>query len=69
MVWELLDVKKNRGLRFKVIFLWKVSKDFRKNEQSEISLNSNVYVISVDHSLIEDIINIQQYLMIKNNIK
>ena len=46
-----------------------MSKDFRKNEQSEISLNSNVYVISVDHSLIEDIINIQQYLMIKNNIK
>ena len=69
MVWELLDVKKNRGLQFKVIFLWKVSKDYRKNEQSEISLNSNVYVISVDHSLIEDIINIQQYLMIKNNIK
>ena len=40
-----------------------ISKDFTKDEQSEISLNGTV---SFDHSSIkkEDILNIQQYLMI-----
>ena len=47
------------------------SKDVAKNEHSEISSNSTVYDFSVDRSLIikEDILNIQQHLMIKNNIK
>ena len=47
------------------------SKDFTKNEQSEISLNGTVYDFSVSHSSIkkEDILNIHQYLMIKYNIK
>ena len=42
-----------------------------KDEQSQISLNGTVYDFSVDHSSIkkEDILNIHQYLMIKNNIK
>ena len=46
--------------------LWK---DFTKDEQSEISLNHIVNDFSVDHSSIkkEDIVNIQQYLIIKNN--
>ena len=42
-----------------------------KDEQSEVSLNGTVYDFSVDPSSIkkEDIPNIHQYLMIKNNIK
>ena len=48
-----------------------VLKDFTKAEQSEISLNGTVYNISVDHSWIEKegILNIQEYLVVKNNIK
>ena len=48
-----------------------MSKDFTKDEQSEISLNHTVYDFSVDHSLIEKegILNIHQYLTTKNNIK
>ena len=51
--------------------LGNVSQDFTKDEQSEISLNGTMYHFSVDHSSIkkEDILNIHQYLMIKNNIK
>ena len=47
-------------------------KDFTKDEQIEISLNATtVYDFSVDNSLIEkeEILNVHQYLMIKNNIK
>ena len=49
--------------------LGRLSKDFTKDEQSEISLNDVVHDFSVDHSSIkkEDIANIQQYLIIKNN--
>ena len=49
-----------------------ISKDFTKDEQGEISLNATtVYDFSVDHSLIEkeEVLNVHQYLMIKNNIK
>ena len=51
--------------------LGSVSKDFTKDGQSEISLNGTLYDFSVDHSSIrkEDILNIHQYLMVKNNIK
>lgn len=50
--------------------LGSVSKDFTKDQQSEDSLNGTVYNFSVDHSSVEkeDILNIYQYLMIKNNI-
>ena len=42
-----------------------------KDEQSDISLTGTVYDFSVDHFSIkkEDILNIPEYLMIKNNIK
>ena len=48
-----------------------ISKNFTKDEQSEISLNDIVYDFLVDHSSIKklDIPNIHQYLMIKSNIK
>ena len=46
------------------------SKDFGKDEQSEISLNGTVYDFSVDHSSTkkEGILNIHQYVIVKNNI-
>ena len=53
-------------------YLESIWKDFTKDEQSEISLNATtVYDFSVDNSLIEkeEILNVHQYLMIKNNIK
>ena len=39
--------------------------------KTEISLNCTIYDFSVEHSSIkkDDILNIPQYLMIKNNIK
>ena len=45
-----------------------ISKDFTKDEQNGISLNRTVYDFSVDHSSVKqgDILNIYQYLMIKN---
>ena len=48
--------------------LGSVSQDFAKDKQSKISLNGTVCNFSVDHSSIkkEDILNIHQYLMIKN---
>ena len=51
--------------------LGSVSKDFTKDEQSDTSLNFTVCGFSVDHSSIknEDIFNIHEYLMIKNNVK
>ena len=54
-----------------IICLGNVSKDFTKNEQSEISLNGTVYGFSVDHSSVnkEDILNIHQSVMVKNDIK
>ena len=51
--------------------LGNVSNDFTKNEQGETFLNGTVYDFLVDHSSVEkeDILNIHEYLMVKNNIK
>ena len=51
--------------------LGSISKDFAKDEQKDVSLNGTVYDFSVHHWPIKkvDILNIHQYLMIKNNIK
>ena len=51
--------------------LGSVSKDFTKDEHSEFFLDCTVYDFSVDNiSSIkkEDILNIHQYLMVKNNM-
>ena len=63
--------KAKDNIRWYNFCLGNASQDFTKDEQSEISLNGTVYDFSVDHSSIkkEDILNIHQYLMIKNNIK
>ena len=52
-------------------YLESESKDFTKDEQSEISVNGVACDFSVDHSLIkkEDVLNIHKYLMVRNNIK
>ena len=49
----------------------KCIKRFAKDEQYEISLNGTTYDFSVNHIKVkkEDILNIHEYLMIKNNIK
>ena len=43
-----------------------ISKDFTKDEQSEVSLNCTVYDFSVDHSSVEkeDMLYIHEYLMV-----
>ena len=53
------------------VLLGSVSKDFTKDEMSDISLNNAVYDFSVDDSAIwkKDILNGDEYLMKKNNIK
>ena len=70
---EILKLKANDNISWYDFCLESVSKDFTKDEPSEISFNGIRYIhdFSVDHSSIkkDDILNIPQYLMIKNNIK
>ena len=71
-------VNKTKICKFKVkdniswynFYLGSVSKDFTKDERSEFFLYGTGYDFPADHSLIkiEDILNINQYLMVKNNI-
>ena len=51
--------------------LGSTSKNFTKDDQSENSLSGTVHDFSVHHSSStkEDILNIDQYLMVKNEIK
>ena len=43
-------------------------RDFKKDEQSEISLNDTIYDFSVDRISVvkENILNIHEYLMLSN---
>ena len=55
----------NKNVNFPTQFcLGSICNGFNATESREVSLNENVY--SIDKS---DILNIHQYLMIKNNIK
>lgn len=47
-----------------------VSKDFTKNQQSGVSLNSTVYGFSIDHSSTEkeNILNIHEFTLISLSI-
>ena len=68
------DIWKFKGcdnISWYYVFLGSVSKTSAKDEQSEIYLNDTVHDFSVDHSSIkkEDILNIHQYLRVKNDIK
>ena len=51
--------------------LGSVSKDFTRDEESKISLTGTEYDFSIDHSSIKkyNILNINQYLTVKINIK
>ena len=68
---EIYKFKVNDNISWHNFCLGNVSKNFTKNEQSEISLNGTVYGFSVDHSSVnkEDILNIHQSVMVKNDIK
>ena len=49
---EIFKFKAKDNISWCNFCLGSVSKDFTKNEQSEISLNNTVYDFSVDHSSI-----------------
>ena len=68
---EICKFKAKDNISWCNFCLGNVSRDFTKDEQREISLNGTVYDFSFDHSSIkkEDILNIHQYLMIKNKIE
>ena len=59
-------VKTNDKISWYHFCLETESKDFTNDEQSEVSLNNTLYDFSVEH---RDILNIHQFLMVKNNIK
>ena len=68
---EIHKFKDHDNIHWHEFYLGIVSKDFIKDEQSEISSYSTIYGFSVDHSSIENknVLNIYEYLMVKNNIK
>ena len=68
---QRLTIKSKNNKSWYNFCLGSVSKNFTKDEQNEISLNGIVYDFSVDHSSIkkQEILNFDQYLMVKNNIK
>ena len=51
--------------------LGSISDGFSATESTEVFLNGNVYDFSVDYNSVDksDLLNIQQYLMTKSNIK
>ena len=67
---EIFKFKAKDNISWYNFCVRRVSQDFAKDEQSEISLNGTVHDFSVEHSSIkkEDILNIHQYLIIKNNV-
>ena len=67
-IWKF---KANNSISWYDFCLGGKLKGFTKDEQSETSFNGTIYDFSVDHSSIKkgDILNIHQYLMVKNIIK
>ena len=68
---EIWKFKTYDNIRWYNFCLGCKSKDFTIDEQSGISLDGTVYDFSVDHSSSkkEDTLDIQKYLMVKNNMK
>ena len=68
---EIYKFKEHDKVSWYEFCLGSISKDFTKDEQREIFINGTVYDFTVDHSSIQkkDILNIHEYLMVKNNIK
>ena len=50
---EICKLQANDNIRCYIFCIESVSKDFTKEEQSEVSLNGTVYDFSVDHSSIK----------------
>ena len=62
----------NNNFNFSTQFcLGSISNGFSATESRKVSLNGNAYDFSVDYNSIDksDILNIQKYLMTRNNIK
>ena len=68
---EICKSMVHNNIRWYEFCLTSVSKDFKKDEQSEISLNCTVCNFSTHFSSVgkEAILNIHEHLMIKNKIK
>ena len=68
---KICKIKANNNISWYNLHFLSVSIDFKKDEQSKISLNGTVYDFSVGQSSMkkEGILNIHQYFKIKNNIK
>ena len=58
-------------LIFQLNFVWEIYNGFSAAEYREVSYNGNEYVFSVDYNYIDisEILNIDMYLMTKDNIK
>ena len=62
----------NKNFNFSIQFrLASISNAFSATESREVSLNGNLHDFSVDYNSINksDILNIDKYVMAKNNIK
>ena len=62
----------NKNVNFPTRFcLGSISGGFSSTESREVSLNGNVYDFSVDYNSVDKshILNIQKYLITKNNVK
>ena len=70
---EIFNFKANdRNVNFLTqVYLGSVSNVFGATESREVSLKGNLYDFSFDYNAIDksDVLNIQKYLMVKNNIK
>ena len=67
-----LNLKLTKNVNFETqFFLGRISNLFSNTESREISLNGNVYHFSVDYNSIDksDILNINKYIIAKNDIK
>ena len=68
---KIFKFEANGNIGWSNFCLASVSNDFTKDEQEEIPLNDTVYDFSVEYNSIkkEDILNIHEHLMVKNNVK
>ena len=69
---KFLNLKLTKNVNFETQFcLGRISNSFSNTESREISLNGNVYHFPVDYNSIDksDILNINKYVIAKNDIK
>ena len=69
---KFLNLKLTKNVNFETQFcLGRISSSFSNTESREISLNGNVYHFPVDYNSIDksDILNINKYVIAKNDIK